>query len=314
MEVTMACLASLVWFIVFGSVVPPKPQPSNKLDCREAGQQVQELPTTLTGNVSPNVAPNSFAAPQAPNFDEAIVELKMLQRNRIESRTIADLTTQAVKNNDKEACQQLQTSSTTMLIYTCSRTLEGLTNVHASDIASLRTLVSHTTEVPLAIGFTAAGLEACAERHENDLALDARANINEADAAAQRPSCRTIHRRIRFAKQSEVYFFSLPLRAAMRPQDAHGPLEYTRSLETKVFDGPSGHQARRTLCLQSKASTHVCVDAMSPPSSCWDHSVSESSSDLEDQVLEDVEDWEDWCDDIAELMAHPRSCLLWSPL
>lgn len=135
------------------------------------------------------------------------------------------------------------------------------------------------------------------------------ANAGTDDRAAKH---RAASGRILFARQSEVIFFTLPLGVAVPTEDALGPFEYRRPLETKVFDGPSGHKARRTPSSEAKAS-HGCEDEVAS-STRWDRSVSETSLDEEDHVPEDVEDWEDRCDDIAELMAQQRSCLLWSPL
>jgi len=135
------------------------------------------------------------------------------------------------------------------------------------------------------------------------------ANACTDDRAAKH---RAVSGRIRFARQSEVIFFTVPVgAAASAEEDALGPFEYRRPLETKVFDGPSGHKARRTHSSEAKASAHGCEDESRTR---LDSTVSETSLDGEDQVAEDVEDWEDRCDDIAELMAQQRSCLLWSPL
>lgn len=118
---------------------------------------------------------------------------------------------------------------------------------------------------------------------------------------------------IRFARQAEVIFFDPPPSVAVRTDDTPALFEYRRLLETKVFDGPSGHKARRTPSSEAKASSHGCEDELASRSRC-DSTVSETSLDGEDQDPEDVEDWEDRCDDIAELMTQQRSCLLWSPL
>jgi len=96
--------------------------------------------------------------------------------------------------------------------------------------------------------------------------------------------------RVRFARSSEVSFFDAELEL--------GPdsLEYRRSLETKVFDGPSGHKAKRTHPSEKKAS---CPEDR--------YEVALSTEDDEE------DEWEDHCDDIAELMSQERSGLLWSP-
>ena len=113
MEVAMACLAALVWFTVSGIVVSPKPKRAKKIESlgaeeqgqkslrlpgenltplqlaaralrdgklREAVVLLQELPETLAGSVPANIAPRLLmAVAKAPNFDEAMAELKTLE-------------------------------------------------------------------------------------------------------------------------------------------------------------------------------------------------------------------------------------------
>jgi len=218
MEVTMACLAALVWFTVSGIVVSPKPKRSKKLENHGAEEQnkrslrlpvekmtplqvaakalregrlgdaiaqLQELPETIAGSVPANIAPRLLmAVARAPNFDEAMVELKVFE-GKIESRAFEAVILEAVKNQDMETCRQLQTLSDAMLIPKSARTLEALAHVHASDIASLRILVVEA-QAPLAKGFAAVVLEACAALHDIDLALDVFEKVAEADAAALR--------------------------------------------------------------------------------------------------------------------------------
>lgn len=89
---------------------------------------------------------------------------------------------------------------------------------------------------------------------------------------------------VHFAESSNVCFFgSCPERS--QPVDG-----YQRSLVTKVFDGPSGHKAKR-------------AREADPDASDADGTATEE---------EDDEDWEDRCDDIADLMNQQRSMLLWS--
>jgi len=94
---------------------------------------------------------------------------------------------------------------------------------------------------------------------------------------------------VRFARSSEVSFFDAELELAP------ASLEYQRSLETKAFDGPSGHKAKRTPSSEKKASSFVDKD--------------EGALSTED---DEEDEWEDHCDDIAELMSQQRSNLLWS--
>jgi len=86
-------------------------------------------------------------------------------------------------------------------------------------------------------------------------------------------------REVKFAESSKICFFDAwPDRCL--PSDG-----YHRCLETKVFDGPSGHKAKR--------------DA-------------EEDSDDADSSASEEEEWEDRCDDIAELMSRERHMLMWS--
>jgi hypothetical protein len=111
--------------------------------------------------------------------------------------------------------------------------------------------------------------------------------------------------KVKFARKSEVSFFSFDLdhTSLLAPT----LLEYRRPLETKVFDGPSGHKARRITSSDSKSAALRDEDeASTRPSALYNCSEDECSPE------EEAEDWEDQCDDIAELMGQQRSCMLWS--
>lgn len=99
---------------------------------------------------------------------------------------------------------------------------------------------------------------------------------------------------VRFARSSEVSFFECHEEAAAPAQLARTLLQYQRSLETKVFDGPSGHKAKRTLSSDKVSSPREYVE--------------EESLSPEDEE----DEWEDHCDDIAELMSQQRSGMLWA--
>jgi hypothetical protein len=124
---------------------------------------------------------------------------------------------------------------------------------------------------------------------------------------------------VRFSRESEVTFFNvqtcrecaadsassdpgLHRNEAMEATAEPVELEYRRSLYTKAFDGPSGHKAKRTSsALKGWPSDD---EANTQQSRCMSYAT--------EDVEEDDEEWEDVCDDIAELMCQPRSCLLWS--
>lgn len=88
-----------------------------------------------------------------------------------------------------------------------------------------------------------------------------------------------VETRISF-KDSEICFFTID-----EDGDTESGEEYTRQLQTKVFDGPSGHKARK--------GTY-----------CWCDEDSDSESE--------EEDWKDQCDEMAELMGQQRQMVLWS--
>lgn len=105
--------------------------------------------------------------------------------------------------------------------------------------------------------------------------------------------------RVHFARQSEVFFFSVDFATATPVQLAPTLLEYRCPLQTKVFDGPSGHKARRTTSSDIKTSL-------------LEHEDEDEHSTEHDEEEDEAEEWEDRCDDIAELMGQERSCMLWS--
>lgn len=126
-------------------------------------------------------------------------------------------------------------------------------------------------------------------------------------SSGSKPGEKSVH----FARESYVSFFSF--------HDDLSPStelwEYGRPLETKVFDGPSGHKAKRTTSAEQPAMILFHADeAEVTYGASWCRSPSESSGAAEDDQSpqEEIEDWEDRCDDIAELMSQQRSCMLWS--
>ncbi|CAE8728033.1 unnamed protein product [Polarella glacialis] len=100
----------------------------------------------------------------------------------------------------------------------------------------------------------------------------------------QPKSRRQRSRVVQFHEDSQACFFGTEGDDA--PEEG-----YKRLLQTKVFDGPSGHKARRT----GSVSEESDVDA----------------SDEEEEEDEE-EEFEDRCDEIAELMSRQRTMLLWS--
>lgn len=95
---------------------------------------------------------------------------------------------------------------------------------------------------------------------------------------AESPCEQKVESRISFTG-SEICFFTID-----DDGDTESGEEYTRQLRTKVFDGPSGHKARKA-------------------SYCWCDEDSDSESE---------EDWKDQCDEMAELMGQQRQMVLWS--
>lgn len=123
-------------------------------------------------------------------------------------------------------------------------------------------------------------------------------------------SCCQRSTRIRFASKSEISFFSQTVDQDA-PEECLTVLQYRRTLYTKVFDGPSGHKAKRTPSSEAKTPRHT--DNEVSARGLWSQSAAEGLTDPEDEnSFEEDEDWEDHCDDIAELMGQQRSCMLWS--
>mmetsp|Transcript_11272 Transcript_11272/g.30171 ORF Transcript_11272/g.30171 Transcript_11272/m.30171 type:complete len:364 (-) Transcript_11272:267-1358(-) len=108
-----------------------------------------------------------------------------------------------------------------------------------------------------------------------------------AEQETSAPTCTSSRRRLTMAGSSEVWFFEPEVQEA-----------YHRSLDTKCFDGPSGHKVKRR------------------PSEGWRGSHSPSHEQEDDSDSEDDDDeeetFEDRCDGIAVLMSQQRSSMLWA--
>lgn len=87
---------------------------------------------------------------------------------------------------------------------------------------------------------------------------------------------------VKLAPTSEVCFFCADGEISERPT--------CRALRMKHFDGPSGHKSKRLLAVPGDGGSAL-----------------RSDSETDDEF-----DFEDECDEIAELMCHPRHLLLWS--
>lgn len=103
--------------------------------------------------------------------------------------------------------------------------------------------------------------------------------------------CSNQRREAHFSSRSEICFFDL--------NEAAGT-GYQRSLQTKAFDGPSGHKAKR-FRPPTEASSRELLSSRTQ----------DSSSEDEDE--EEPHEWEEKCDEVAELMSRQRHMLLWSP-
>mmetsp|Transcript_95802 Transcript_95802/g.228126 ORF Transcript_95802/g.228126 Transcript_95802/m.228126 type:complete len:360 (+) Transcript_95802:251-1330(+) len=103
----------------------------------------------------------------------------------------------------------------------------------------------------------------------------------QAGSAQEAPEPEPVREKVQSMKfeESEICFFII---------DESGITEdlYHRKLQTKDFDGPSGHKARKASCL-------------------WCGEDSDAESGAED-------DWKDQCDEMAELMGQQRQMVLWS--
>ncbi|CAE7811063.1 unnamed protein product [Symbiodinium sp. CCMP2592] len=83
-------------------------------------------------------------------------------------------------------------------------------------------------------------------------------------------------------QDSDIRFFVID------PQGEAMGEEYCRALQTKAFDGPSGHKARKASCSD------------------------EGFDSSDDESDEEEEDWKDQCDEMADLMGQQRQMVLWS--
>lgn len=211
MEVTMASLAAMVWFTITGGIAvqkgmkklddsqdPPKVQSSETPSpaqlatkalrqgkLREAVGLIQHLPETVDGRVPASVAPRLLtAAAKAPSPSQALVEIALLA-GKIETRAFEASLSEAVKNNDADACRQLQAMRGPLAIPQTPKTMEILARFHASDLSTLRQLVEEA-DAPLPKPFACAVLEACASLRDTDLAIDVFEKANEEDAAELR--------------------------------------------------------------------------------------------------------------------------------
>merc|ERR1740130_1308373 len=150
---------------------------------QDAISLLQDLPETLAGTIPASVAPRLLmAVAKAANFDEALAQLTVLA-GKVEARALEAVMQEAVKNKDLAAGRQLQALAGPLLISMTSRTMEALVQLHAADVVALRNLVDEAT-APLAKGFAAAVLQACAALQEVDLAMDVFDKVAEVDAAA----------------------------------------------------------------------------------------------------------------------------------
>jgi len=120
---------------------------------------------------------------------------------------------------------------------------------------------------------------------------------------------------VHFAGSSEVVFFD-------SDETQAGLSRYQRPVQTKLFDGPSAHKARRHRCqvplaggrrgLLSKLGLGL-VAGSRLDTACIDTENEVQGEGDEDGASEgEEEDWRDQCDEIADLMSQQRYSLLWS--
>lgn len=141
-----------------------------------------------------------------------------------------------------------------------------------------------------------------------------------AASAPLRPAVRTLEPsgksgcNLHFSSSSEVCFFALD-------EGSAGPGElYERCIQTKVFDGPSGHKARRRKARQLEEQRQrrgfgLLSRLGFGASSMLDTAkieVRREEVDEEDDESEEEDDWHYQCDEIAELMTKQRHTILWS--
>lgn len=119
-----------------------------------------------------------------------------------------------------------------------------------------------------------------------------------AEQETSAPTGTSSRRRLTMAGSSEVWFFEPEVQEAYHRTAAPVVGSLARSLDTKCFDGPSGHKVKRR------------------PSEGWRGSHSPSHEQEEDSDSEGDDDEEetfkDRCDGIAVLMTQQRSSMLWA--
>jgi len=212
MEIAIACFAALVYFTMLGWFAPKGKAFSKpcKLSDETKGQNqispgdsqlvnkslrqgkiadaiaaLRDHPKLVEGCVPVNVAPRLLmAAAKSHNFNDVMTEMRSFA-GKIEARSLEAVTTEAMKNQDVEACRRLHVMSGLLSIRMTRQTLEVLAQAYSSDMASLRALVEESN-APLPKSFAKLVLEACTKMKDVDLAAEVFEKVDQRDTAALR--------------------------------------------------------------------------------------------------------------------------------
>jgi len=135
--------------------------------------------------VPPNIAPRLLtAAAKAPNFEEAMSEMKVLA-GKFEERALEAAALESLRNQDTQTCGKFLAMSSLLSIPKSQRTFETFAKASCADLAMLRALVVEA-EAPLSKVFAKSVLEACISMKEVDLAAEVFEKVAACDAQSLR--------------------------------------------------------------------------------------------------------------------------------
>lgn len=218
MELAMASFAATIYFTFSAYFMPKKVKPStqkgqeaskyakkpvgkNTMQEPTKHQQVTkelrqgkvknaislltELPEVISGHVPVNLAPRLLmAVAKSADFEDLMNDMKSLT-GKIEARSLEAVVSEALKNRDVLAGNQLQLMAGSLSISKSTHAMEGLAKLFASDASLLRNLLDDC-EAPLPKSFAKAILEACTALKDVDLAAEVFEKVADSDAPALR--------------------------------------------------------------------------------------------------------------------------------
>jgi pentatricopeptide repeat protein len=219
MEISIACFAAIVYFSMVGWFAPKGKtfsKPSKMCDDSTKGQHqifprdsastaesqlvnkalrqgkisdaiatLRSHPKLVAGCLPANIAPRLLmAVAKASHFNDVMIEMNDFA-GKIEARSLEAVVTEALKNQDVEACRRLHVMSGLLSICMTCQTREALAKAYGSDLASLRALVDETS-APLSKSFAKLVLEACTKMKDTDLAAEVFEKVADCDTTMLR--------------------------------------------------------------------------------------------------------------------------------